>query len=270
MPACARANPLHGNNLSDAWAKAFVDCYDSSGNSIAPGIISFDVENTGDWELENSNIRDALEHQLGIQPGVTNPSNIETVAGTIFPEAIWRRCGQDRNKLFAEYRKLWPAISKCKTNKLGTYFRRLTAYGLPEIEEDSKVNQLDEILSAWDKGIRRHSALQASVFDPYQDHRATPYLGFPCLQQVVFHTKGSNGSDGLEVVAFYANQILLEKAYGNYLGLYRLGKFMAGEMGLNLTGVTCIASHLTLAKSGTTKTELKPLIETLKQEVTHD
>ena len=95
-------------------------------------------------------------------------------------------------------------------------------------------------------------------------------MGFPCLQQVVFHTKGSNGSDGLEVVAFYANQLLFEKAYGNYLGLYRLGKFMAGEMGLRLTGVTCIASHLKISNSGTTKGELSPLAEVLKRETSDE
>jgi thymidylate synthase len=163
---------------------------------------------------------------------------------------------------------LWPAIKKCKNNRWGTYFRRLTAYGKPGNED--KVDQLEKILSTWDKGIRRHSAFQASVFDPYQDHRSTPYLGFPCLQQVVFHTNGSNGSEGLEVMAFYANQILLEKAYGNYLGLYRLGQFMAGEMGLKLIGITCIASHLTLGKSGTTKRELSPLVEILKRETVNE
>ena len=89
----------------------------------------------------------------------------------------------------------------------------------------------------------------------------------------MFHTKGSNGLNGLEVMAFYANQILLEKAYGNYLGLYRLGQFMAGEMGLKLTGVTCIASHLTLfkkSKNGTTKKKLSPFVEILKREILNE
>jgi hypothetical protein len=231
---------------------------------LTPGIVSFDVNTADESCLENETIRQALENQLGVCADSANPSKIETVAGTIFPEYIWKRCGGDRQKLFDEYDKIWPYLEKCTANRLGNYFRRLTAFGKPE--DDHKVRQLEKIISFWNDGGRRHSALQASLFDPHQDHRAVPYLGFPCLQQVVFHTKGSNGSEGLEVVAFYANQILLEKAYGNYLGLYRLGKFMAGEMNLTLTGVTCIATHLTLGKSGTTKKELTPLIEILKRE----
>ena len=55
-----------------------------------------------------------------------------------------------------------------------------------------------------------------------------------------------NGKDGLSVVAFYATQTLEEKAYGNYLGLLRLGRFMAQEMGLEFKDVVCIASDLKL------------------------
>ena len=58
---------------------------------------------------------------------------------------------------------------------------------------------------------------------------------------------GSNGCQGLSVVAFYANQTLIEKGYGNYLGLYRLGKFMAASMGLELKEVVCIASALKIS-----------------------
>ena len=46
---------------------------------------------------------------------------------------------------------------------------------------------------------------------------------------------------------------------------------MAGEMGLKLTGVTCIASHLTLAnKKGITKGGLASLVEVLKREISDD
>ncbi len=263
-----RTPPIHGLNLSDAWAKAFLKCFSSPSGVLAPGIVSFDVDTGVGWCLENDEIRQALDNQLGIRADSANPSNVETVAGTIFPESIWRRCGGDRQKLFDEYDKMWPFLEKCTGNRLGNYFRRLTAFGKPD--DELKVRQLEKIISFWNDGGRRHSALQASLFDPHQDHRNGPYLRFPCLQQVVFHTKGTHGSEGLEVVAFYANQILLEKAYGNYLGLYRLGRFMAGEMGLKLSGVSCIASHLTLAKSGTTKTGLASLIEILKREVSDE
>ena len=34
------------------------------------------------------------------------------------------------------------------------------------------------------------------------------------------------------MTGFYATQYVVERAYGNYLGLCRLGEFMAHEMGL--------------------------------------
>ena len=35
---------------------------------------------------------------------------------------------------------------------------------------------------------------------------------------------------------------MYERAYGNYLGLCRLGRFMAHEMGLTLSQIVCIAT----------------------------
>lgn len=50
------------------------------------------------------------------------------------------------------------------------------------------------------------------------------------------------------MTGFYAKQLHVEKAYGNYLGLYELGRFMAKQMGLKLTQVVCIASCLELSE----------------------
>jgi hypothetical protein len=45
----------------------------------------------------------------------------------------------------------------------------------------------------------------------------------------------------LAVNAFYATQQMFVKAYGNYLGLARLGAFFADQTGLTLTKVSCFA-----------------------------
>jgi hypothetical protein len=83
------------------------------------------------------------------------------------------------------------------------------------------------------------------------------------LQQVVFYPNGAHGKDGLSVVAFYANQTLAEKAYGNYLGLYRLGRFMANEMGIQMKEVVCIASALKLSDS-LTKSCCEPVVKAIE------
>jgi thymidylate synthase len=251
--------PIRGKNLSDAWALTFIKCWNAPHGTIAPAIISFDVkEDDKAWRLEKQTIRKLLENQLTAFGIVSaNQSNVETVAGTIFPESIWKRCNGDSDQLFRQYDKMWPFVSKCRQNRHGTYFRRLTSFG------ENGINQLRKIIDTWHADTHRRSALQAGVFNPAIDHSMARQLGFPCLQQVVFHPEGTNGSEGMIVVAFYANQLLLEKAYGNYLGLYRLGKFMAGKMGLHLKGVTCIASNLSLSKQS--KRECQYLLSEIKR-----
>ena len=247
---------IEGKNLSDAWVRTFKKCMETPRATIASAIVSFDImEEDNSWQLETPEIRSALDSVLNKFKIVSaNQSNIETVAGTIFPESVWKRSKNSREELFRIYDKMWPLIKKCRpANTHGTYFRRLTEF--------KGTNQLKCIIDAWGKDIHRHSALQAGIFDPTEDHRCTPYLGFPCLQQVVFHPKGPSGSEGMNVVAFYANQYLLDKAYGNYLGLYRLGRFMAGQMGLVLKSVTCIATNLSLNHC---KGECNPLLKALK------
>jgi len=71
-------------------------------------------------------------------------------------------------------------------------------------------------------------------------------MGFPCLHQVCFTPIGTNGCEGLAVTGFYATQHIFEKAYGNYLGLYRLGHFVAHEMKLRLVRMTCISASARL------------------------
>lgn len=59
--------PIRGRNLSMAWAKAFVKCWNARGNVLAPEIVCFDVdEENSSWELETEGIRIALEEQLDI------------------------------------------------------------------------------------------------------------------------------------------------------------------------------------------------------------
>lgn len=265
MTAESLIDPIYGNNLSEAWSQAFVKCWNAPGRAIAPGLVSFNVqEEDSRWGLETPAIRQALEKQLDeFRLRSANQSKIETVAGTIFPQSIWIRCNGDREQLFHKYEVMWPQIERCPRNRRGTYFRRLTAYGKPT--DGNKINQLREILKKWESGNHCHSALQTSVFDPNQDHVHSRIPGFPCLQQVVFHPIGPNGIGGMNLVAFYANQLLLEKAYGNYLGLFRLGRFMAVEMGLKFSGVTCIASNLKLSDNFG-KRDCAALVKALKKE----
>lgn len=232
---------IFGSNLSLAWAKALVKCHESPGGSLCPASVRFKVPENKNL-LEVASIRTLADEALKDSSRyIDGQSVVETVAGTIFPELVWKRSRGDRDAFYDTYGKMLPHIMKKPANRRGIYFQRLIKFG---IHGENPVNQLEFIINTWEGGNHRHSALQAAIFDPNTDHSHARQLGFPCLQQVVFHPLGTNGSCGLSVVAFYANQTLIEKGYGNYLGLYRLGSFMAEAMGLQLKEVVCIASAL--------------------------
>ena len=143
-------------------------------------------------------------------------------------------------------------------NRRGLYFARLVAYDLDHrtgerlphippgaVPQDG--NQLEFLIQRCKKGVRV-SAFQATVFDPARDHTTAARIGFPCLQHVTFVPSFADGT--LLLNAFYATQQLFEKGYGNYLGLARLGHFVAQQTGLSLVRVTCFI--------GVEKMESKP------------
>ena len=155
---------------------------------------------------------------------------------------LYKRC-------LKRYHKLEPQL-----NRRGLYFERLIAFGAGPKDG----NQLEFILDAYGarKGVIR-SKFQAAIFDPARDHVPDARIGFPCLQHVSFVPSNT----GLRMNAFYATQLIFEKAYGNYLGLWRLGEFMAAEMGLTFTNLTCVVGVERLAVP---KAQIKTLIDAVR------
>jgi hypothetical protein len=206
--------------------------------------VTFGGCNNGEVE-EDSDIRRPLDNildRVGMQ-------KIQTVANTIFPQSLWRRAKGDRTRFFGDYIENLPSYVAMEPhkNRGGLYFGRLIAFDLnhrtgerlnyiPAGLIPANGNQLEFVIQHC-KPSTRISMLQTSVFDPARDHSAAAQLGFPCLQHVTFVPNFSNGT--LALNAFYATQQLFAKGYGNYLGLARLGIFIAAEVGLALERVTC-------------------------------
>lgn len=214
---------IERDNLSIAWIDIFDQVVNTAGNEISPLVLSLTDFN------ENDKIKNALNSHLRDQ----DFSSIETVSETIFPNSLYKYCDNDRKKLYSTYLMNLPRIKGIDSSKngRGTYFERLIAYG-----HEKKVNQLEIIIAAMhDKGARR-SKLQASIFDPTKDHRNDAYQKFPCLQHVTFY---KSHSGGLIINSFYAIQFLYQKAYGNWLGLINLGKFIARECDMELERFNC-------------------------------
>jgi len=239
---------IEDTNISRAWARAFLAAAAPGQGELLP--LHVTVTNLdGGWPAEIAAVRQALDHALTEQ----HKKQCETVSNTIFPQSLWNP-DRDRHELFDRYLRILPSIQSGEgCNKYGLYFERLIAFG------PNKVNQLDHIIETYHRGNHRRSALQAGIFDPCRDHTHQRQRGFPCLQQVSFVPSSAGG---LTVNAFYATQLLFEKAYGNYMGLYNLGYFIAHELGLRLTGMTCVAGVAKLSE--VSLSSLRPLTRELQ------
>jgi len=234
-------------NLSVAWARAFLTISAKSGRESSPFLVSITGFDDG-RVIEDRDMRHALDTALeegGYQ-------SVETVANTIFPESLWQRVGRNRTKLFEQYLENLPdyVAMEPRKNRCGLYFSRLIAFDLDPTTGDRlphipvelaphKGNQLEFIIRMWQDGRRRRGMFQACVFDPVRDHTGAARQPFPCLQHISLVPDARSGT--LCLNAFYATQQLFVKAYGNWLGLARLGSFLAHEMGLQFDRLTCFA-----------------------------
>lgn len=241
-------------SISDAWGKAFLEVYNK--NEVSPLVVSF-TGFTDYLEIpENSKIRDALDKELRRQ----GKSLVKTVANTIFPWSLWNP-NKNRKTLYERHTKILPSIDSCQPNRHGHYFRRMIDYN-----DDGEINQLEKVFEVGNSH-HRHSGMQISIFDPKREHKRSkePILGFPCLHQISIDLYGSNGVNGMGLTAFYGTQYMMLKAYGNYLGLCRLGKFIAKEMGLEFKRFNCISgvAKLNTKFRKTEKNTLK-LIDVIK------
>ena len=227
----SKSSPLviEETNLSHAWSRAFLHVIDNPGTNVSPLLITLTGFTNG-MPNEDQAIREALDNCLKIN----SEQSVHTVANTIFPASYWQRSKHDRNKLFDTYLENFPRIQALAPTKnyRGLYFERLIAYG----SGPNNGNQLEYIISQYKSRPRvRKSMFQASIFDPARDHISTAQIPFPCLQHISFIPEKKS----LIMNAFYASQKLFNKAYGNYLGLCRLGDFMAHEMGLRFERMNC-------------------------------
>jgi hypothetical protein len=226
-------------NLSLAWSRLLVHVIDHGGTEVSPLVLSISGFGGQDQIPEVKAVRDALDAMLREK----DEFEVATVANTIFPQSVWRIAGGDRHAFFEEYLETLPRYAALEPlNRDGTYFSRLIAYDVDArtgehvahisagaVPENG--NQLEYVIKLFnEKKVKRDSAFQCSIFDPARDHSTQPYKVFPCMQHLTF-LKSEDGG-GLVMNAFYATQQIVRKAYGNFLGLCRLGHFVAGQSGL--------------------------------------
>lgn len=221
--------PQLDGNVSMAWLRTFNAVQASAGHE-AYGVVT-EIRSSGGSLIEISSVREALDKALDKiaeerSGRARRPTLVQTVASTIFPTSMWNPA-KPRNTLFERYLAALPIIKKDPRNKDGTYFSRFLEH-----------NQLEHVLSTrLEHGNHRRSAYQLIIFDPTRDHGDWRQKGFPCLHQVSFVPDAEAGTLG--VVGYYPTQTIFEKAYGNYIGLWDLGCFVAHEWSLRMESLIC-------------------------------
>ena len=262
--------PICETNLSYAWAKALLRTAERSFNRPPPLCVTI----TGFREqepIEDSRIREAIDSKLKSRP---KANKVDVSAMVVFPYRAWVRRGRAS---YREFRKwcLEQFVPRLKAlderNRRGLYFERMMAY--EHFDSAGKLCQHDQIRHIIDwwkdrklEGRRpRQSGLQISCFDPCKDHTRMPRQGFPCLQQVGL-SYDPGDKDSLIINAFYPTQFILDRAYGNYLGLCHLGAFLSHEIGVKLVQMNCFVGCAQLG-DGVTKESIEPLLGLLKRTV---
>ena len=239
--------------LSEAWIDTFGAVLDAGGSAVN-AITSWHADD------EVPAVREVLDDFLASRPESPRRWSrwpIVTVANTIFAAELYdEETGTNALEEFSDlYLEGFEFASLASPG--GEYCHRMVAWPGPKGEP---INQLLEVASK----LRRYadpdlsygygSTYEVAIEDPVLDLRTQlpgrngdPY-GFPCLSHISL-----TAQDGtVHLTALYRNQHLVKKAYGNYLGLARLGRALCHHTGLELGTVTVVATHAD-AEIGTVK-----------------
>jgi hypothetical protein len=186
---------------------------------------------------------------------------IETVANTIFPQALATSSGR-HDRLVARYRDLYGRAKRFPGNQHDTYFGRLVAYPSPKGAEP--VDQIGWIINRLKQQMQlpgpMTAAYEADVAHPTLDGstgtepaavdghihvggKDTLIRGFPCLSNCSFQLEHGQV---LHLAAYYRYHYMLERAYGNYLGLGRLLAYVADQAGVRPGTLTVMAGYAQL------------------------
>lgn len=258
MSKTAAPEMIVAANLSLAWAAVLDRLAQPGVDAISPLSLSITGFDENGVAAEIPAIRSAIDGLLRAK----GKRDVENVAWTIFPERYWRMSDGDREAFFDMFREAFPRVQEFnpQNNRRGSYFQRMVDFdGGAE-----GFNQLKWILDEYDRNpTGRRSKWQATTFDPYRDMLTTAQLEFPCLQQLSFTFSG----DGLVVNAFYATQQIVHKGYGNYLGLARLGAFMASQMKRRFERLNVFVGIAKMDKIGKTDADFARLLDIIRAEL---
>jgi hypothetical protein len=197
---------------------------------------------------------------------------VSTVANTMFPAAFYRPGQENARERLYELHATAQRMQQ-RLHDPENYFNRLVAY---PGRDGEPFNQLEYIVdrllqqrrprkggrggplsSAYEVGLTVPDGGELRVQAPGKDRKL---MSFPCLSQISFTLDG----EVLNLAALYRNQYFVSRAYGNYIGLARIGGFIAQEVGVELGEVLCVATHADAQFGDFTKGRVEQLARSLR------
>ncbi len=185
--------------------------------------------------------------------------SVETIANTIFPQALYERYG---HPAFID-RFLKRVLPKVRSNKRwsGYYFERMT--NMPKIGGGTLDQLSREIERMKDNSsLNKH---EISLFDPERDVTDSVYGG-QCLSFLSFHLLPGSPKT-LLLTAQYRNHYYIEKLLGNLIGLGRLMAFVAHETGSKVGSLTVLSTHAEIDAPKASRQDIKALLDHCAQPI---
>jgi thymidylate synthase len=176
---------------------------------------------------------------------------VHTVANTIFPAHL-AATSAGPGELAQRYRRMYPTLRRLhKSNRKGTYFGRIVAHPAAGGERDQLADLIERLRTELRTRGPKSARYEMNITGPgeldqpaeacpaeelsdggpvhiYATGKDTSPMGFPCLSFCSFQLDG----DTLHMVAQYRYQYLIERGYGNYLGLGQLLGYVSASVGL--------------------------------------
>jgi len=133
-----------------------------------------------------------------------------------------------------------PLIKRANATHADSYVQRIVGWrsrdGVDEVPQLE--NLIERMKTEIGRAAPKSSCYEVAIFSPGLD---AGYMSFPCLSHLSF--KLDNRERKLHLTALYRNHHYISHAYGNLLGLGRLMRFVAQQVGIEVGELVVISTH---------------------------
>jgi hypothetical protein len=251
---------VSGPDISTAWIRACRSLDRIATHRAYHTTVLIDDPTHDDLEVRAE--LDRVLESKGMQP-------VRTIANTLFPAAL-AKTTNSHAVLTERYKALYPSLKRMhRGNRRGTYFGRLIDYP----GANGSIDQIGAVIRRLQQQMStsgpKTACYEASLVDPASDPAepstvSVPVMApgadnstmsFPCLSHCSFQL---DRAGQLHLVAVYRSHYMVERAYGNYVGLGELMAHIAHAAGLRVGVLTVVAGYAQLDNDCITR--IRPLL----------